>query len=396
MQNLIRLFLGLALVTAAWAQRDIGPIYVTGDSHTIPVTVTSSSPELQALARQAFDAHGKFKVVTQGAAFNLSFTPTGGSQVQVTVTKGSAGTPVQSETVAGTSLRNALLKAADAAVKITTGARGFFAGRLAFVADRGGVQTIMVGDLFLGDLQSYPVNGKQIVGPRWAPDGNRIVFTSYRTGFPDIYVLDLTTRHMDVFASFKGTNSGAHFSPDGSRVAMVLSGEGNPEIYVSNAQGRQIRRVTNTPSVEASPCWSPDGSRLVFTSDAAGGPQLYVMSAAGGAMTRLGTNISKYCAEPDWSTADPNKIVFTAGTGGGYQAAVFDFAGGGARIVTHAPVDAIEPVWLGDGRHILCTFRTATSRALYIVDTDPETRHEATRLTPSSVGNAWAASALAR
>ncbi|HVU15650.1 MAG TPA: biopolymer transporter Tol [Candidatus Didemnitutus sp.] len=396
MQNLIRLLLGLMLVVPVFADRNIGDITVSGDTHTIPITVTSSSPELQNLARVAFESHGKFKVVGSGAAFNFVFTPAGGSQVQVSITKGSAGTPVQSEVVAGTSLRNALLKAADAAVKITTGTRGFFAGRLAFVADRGGVQTIMVGDLFLGDLQSYPVNGKQIVGPRWAPDGNRIVFTSYRTGFPDIYVLDLASRQMNVFASFKGTNSGAHFSPDGSRVAMVLSGEGNPEIYVSNAQGRQIRRVTNTPSVEASPCWSPDGSRLVFTSDAYGGPQLFVMSAAGGSMSRLGTNISKYCAEPDWSTADPNKIVFTAGMGGSYQSAVYEFNGGAARIVTHAPVDAIEPVWLGDGRHILCTFRTATSRALYIVDTDPETRHEPTRLTPSSVGNAWAASYLAR
>jgi TolB protein len=241
-------------------------------------------------------------------------------------------------------------------------------------------------------VQSHPVQGQQIVGPRWAPDGSKIVFTSYRTGFPDIYVLDLRTHQLNVFASFKGTNSGAHYSPDGSRVAMVLSGEGNPEVYVSSMQGRQIHRLTKNESVEASPAWSPDGSRLVFTSDAAGGPQLFVMSSSGGAMTRLGTNVSKYCAEPDWSAADPNKIVFTAGVGHGYQIAVYDFTAGGAKIVSKAPMDAVEPVWLADGRHVICTFRSAGSRALYLLDTESG-KH--TRLSPSSIGNAWNAAYLA-
>jgi TolB protein len=173
---------------------------------------------------------------------------------------------------------------------------------------------------------------------------------------------------------------------------MVLSGEGNPEIYVGNAQGRQIRRLTNTPSIEASPAWSPDGSRLIFTSDAAGGPQLYTMSAGGGGMTRLSTNISKYCAEPDWSVGDPNKIVFTAGVGRGYQVAVFDLSAQASKIVSKAPTDAIEPVWLADGRHIICTFRGANTRSLYLLDTESG---KATRLSPTGFGAASGASYLA-
>jgi len=386
------LLLSLGLAAPAFAQRDIGVVDVQANTQVIPVTLDSSSPELHQLALTAFNAHGRFKPVAGGGAYALSFAAAGANQVTVTVTRGT-GTAVATETATGATLRQALLKAADAAVQRITGTRGFFAGHLAFVTDRGGVQTIMVSDLFLGDLQSYPVNGREIIGPRWSPDGTRIVFTSYRTGFPDIYLLDLRTRQMSVFASFKGTNSGAHFSPDGTRVAMVLSGEGNPEIYVGNSAGRQIKRLTNNQSVEASPCWSPDGTRLVFTSDAAGGPQLYVMSAAGGAMTRLGTNLSRYCAEPDWSTTDPNKIVFTAGVDRGYQSAVYEMGAGAARVVTKAPMDAVEPVWLGDARHILCTFRNASSRTLYIVDTESG---KATRLTPAAVGNAWGASYIPR
>lgn len=392
MPHAFRLLLGLALAANLFAQRDIGVVNVDADVSTIPLNVTSASPELQNLALQAFSAHGRYRLVASGGAFSVNFAPAGPNQVSVTITKGAAGTPVASETVTGADLRNALLRAADVAVQKTSGLRGFFAGKLAFVGEKTGRTEIYTSDLFFGEVFKWTGDGRQVMSPRWAPDGSKIIFTSYRTTFPDIYVLELNNRRISLFASFKGTNSGGHYSPNGTQVAMVLSGEGNPEVYVGNAQGRQIRRLTNNQSVEASPAWSPDGSRLVFTSDAPGKPQLYVMSAAGGGMTRLATNISTYCAEPDWSAAAPNKIAFTAAVGRGYQIAVFDMAAGTSKIVTKAPTDAIEAVWLADGRHLICTFRGANTRSLYLVDSESG---KATRLSPSSFGNASGATYLA-
>ena len=392
MSHPLRLLLALTLVVPALAQRDIGVVDVVGNTDTIGISITSSSAELQNLALTAFATHGRYRVVAGSGGYGLHFAAAGPTAVTVSITKGSAGTPVATETVSGANLRQALLKAADVAVVRTSGLHGYFAGKLAFVTDRGGQQTIMTCDLFFGEVQSHPVQGKEIIGPRWSPDGGRILFTSYRTGFPDIYLLDVRTHQLNIFASFKGTNSGAHFSRDGNHVAMILSGEGNPEVYIATAQGRQIKRLTHNESVEASPCFSPDGSRLVFTSDAAGKPQLYLMSSSGGAMSRIVTGVSNYCAEPDWSAADPKKIVFTAGVGHGYQVAVYDFGTNSAKIVSNAPMDAVEPVWLADGRHVLCTFRNSTTRMLYIVDTESGRK---TRLSPTSLGNAWGASYLA-
>ena len=392
MQNAFRLLLGLALATPLFADREIGDVIVQGDTSVIPVTVGSSSPELQNLALTAFNVHGRYRLVASGGAYTFNFTPVGANQVTVSITKGLAVAPVAVETVTGSNLRNALLRAADVAVNRTSGLRGFFAGRLAFVGERTGKSEIYTSDLFFGDMLKWTSDGKQIVGPRWAPDGSKIIFTSYRTSFPDIYVLELNNRRISLLASFKGTNSGGRYSPDGRRIAMVLSGEGNPEVYVGNAEGRQIHRLTTNQSVEASPTWSPDGSRLLVVSDAAGGPQLYLMSAGGGGMTRLGTNISNYCAEPDWSLADPNKIVFTAKVGRGYQVAVFDLAARASWIVSKAPMDAIEPMWLADGRHVICSFRAANTSSLYILDTESG---KATRVSPVALGNASSASYLA-
>lgn len=410
MQHAFRFLLGLALVTPLFAQRDIGVVNVDSDVSTIALNVRSATPELQNLALQAFNTHGRYRLVASGAAYSVTFAPVGANQVTVTITKGgratvesdasgrtirsegNSGSVVHTETVTGSNLRNALLRAADVAVQKTSGLRGYFAGKLAFVGEKTGKTEIYTSDLFFGDVLKWTNDGKQVMTPRWAPDGSKIVFTSYRTTFPDIYVLELNNRRISLLASFKGTNSGGRYSPNGAQVAMVLSGEGNAEVYVGNAQGRQIRRLTNNQAVEASPAWSPDGSRLLFVSDSAGGPQLYMMSAGGGTPTRLATNISGYCAEPDWSAANPNKIAFTAKMGSKYQIGVFDLAARASKIVTKAPTDAIEAVWLADGRHIVCTFRGANTRSLYLVDTESG---KATRLSPTGFGNALGAAYLA-
>jgi TolB protein len=410
MHKLLRIFAVAALTAtvpsfAESGSRDLGNVIISADLKTIPVTVSGSTPELNNLANLAFNAHGRYRRVPSGGSFDIKFTQVAANQVQVTVTKrnssvsvetdvggrtysaagGSTGGGVVLNQVAqGTSTRNALFRAADMAVKATSGLKGFFASRLAFISEYSGKSEVFTGDLFFGEVRQITKDNAQAITPRWSPDGGKILYTSfYKSGFPDIFMLDLNSLQRTTFVSFKGTNSGARFSPTGSQVAMVLSGEGNPEIYVSNAQGRGVARRTRTSAVEASPAWSPDGSRLIFTSDAAGGPQLYVMPAAGGTGQRLPTSISGYCAEPDWSAGDPNKIAFTARVGRGYQIAVYDMAKRTpAKIVSKAPVDAVEPAWLADGRHLVYTERAANSRSICILDTETG---KTTKLSPSQL-----------
>jgi TolB protein len=385
-----RVFVALALLAVPLAaQKDIGPIDLRYDLQTLSVKITGSTPELEQLAHTAFNAHGRYRRVADKAAFDLRFTQAGPNQVKVDVLKG--GSALLSQVATGSSNRNALLKAADMAVKATSGLPGFFASRLAFISERTGKPEVHTGDLFFGEVRQITRDNAQAITPRWAPDGGRIVYTSfYKSGFPDIFLIDLGTLQRTTFVSFKGTNSGARFSPVGSKVALVLSGEGNPEIYVGNAQGRGITRLTRTSAIEASPCFSPDGSQLVFTSDSAGGPQLYVMPSSGGQPRRLATNISGYCAEPDWSKGDPNKIAFTMRIGKGYQIGVHDLSGRTpTKQVSKAPGDAIEGSWLADGRHLVYTQRSPGTRALYLLDTESG---RATRISPAGAGNCSQAS----
>jgi TolB protein len=372
MQKLLRIFLALISLMALplFAQKgksseSIGEVVVAG-LNQIPISI-SGSPELSELAHLAFSAHGRYRRVASGGQFELRFTSAGGNQVRVDVLKG--GQAVTSQTVSGSSTRNALFRAADVAVKATSGLNGFFAAKLAFVSERSGRSEVFVSDLFLGEARQITRDNAHSLTPRWAPDGNRLLYTSFfKSGFPDIFLIDLSSLQRTTFVSLKGTNSGARFSPTGSQVAMVLSGEGNPELYVSNAQGRGITRRTRTDGVESSPCFSPDGSQIVYAAEP--GPQLYIMPAAGGSPRRVTSRISGYCAEPDWSRADPNKIAFTMREGRNFQIGVLDLRTGQSKRVSKAPFDAVEPAWLADGRHLVFTARAANTRSLWILDTE--------------------------
>lgn len=351
----------------------IGVVTVEVDASAVSVRVSANTPELQSLAQLAFRAHGRYRLTTGNAQYHIVFTQVAPTQVRVDISYAS-GASVLSQVVAGSSARNALLKAADVAVAKTNGLglKGFFASKLAFIGERTGRKEVYVSDLFMGEMKQITRDNAHALTPRWAPDGSRIVYTSfYKSGFPDVFQIDLNTYQRASLVSFKGTNQGARFSPNGRQLALVLSGEGNPEVYVADSRGRQVRRLTRTgDAVEASPCFSPDGSRLVFTSDAAGGPQLYVMSVSGGTMSRLPTAISGYCAEPDWSQGNPNKIAFTMRIGRGYQIAVYDMAARKSSQVSKASFDAVEASWLADGRHLVYTARGPAESVLCILDTE--------------------------
>jgi TolB protein len=379
------------------AQTRLGEVEIVTDQ-AIRVRVTGSTTEANNLAQQAFSSHGRYQVVASGGAYDIRFTTTSSTQVrvEVTATRGTAVTPVLNEVVTGRDPRHALLRAADLAVEKTNGLglKGFFTAKLAFIQDLSTkAREVCTSDLFFGGVMRQTQDGALALFPRWAPDGNRLIYTSFfRSGFPDIYIINLASRGRDVFVRVKGTNQSARFSPDGSRVAMVLSGEGNPEIYLSNAQGTGIaRRTPLSREVKSSPSFSPDGTQLVYASEP--GPQLYIMPVAGGAPRRITTGgISTYCAEPDWSRADPNKIVFTMRSGSAYRIGVLNLATGQAKEVAmqNQPFDAKEPSWLADGRHVIYTAvaRSGETR-LAILDTETG---RSTPVSPTSLGSVKQAS----
>jgi len=350
---------------------DLGTLDRSGEGK-VALAVESADTAVRTLAQRAFSLHGGITLTTPAsAAFTIRIERAGESGA-VTLVIGS-GTPFQEQarrSVPGRDLNHAVLRACDLVVEATLNSKGFFAGKLAFVGKRGGFSEIYSSDLLFSQVRPLTRDRALVTGPRWSPDGGRLLFTTYfKSGFPDIYVINLGTGRKEPIATFKGTNTGGIFSPDGRRIAMALTGTGNSEIHIADSRGRNMRRLTTNKSNEASPTWSPDGSRLAYTSDAPGRPQLYQISVNGGAPQRIPTDISGYCTEPAWNPVDPNKIAFTASIGGGFQIAVYDFKARSSKQITQG-ASSVEPAWLNDGRHLVFTRREGGRTRLMIVDSE--------------------------
>jgi len=365
------LTMGLVLQLNAQTKPDF--IIRKGAEATVyPIAVTANNSRDLALLQRAFSVHGAFSLVPpEQSSFRLDFQRVDDHSVELIISQGDDGQVLRRIQVSGTESLDALWRAADRAVYSVSGQPGFFAGKLAFIGETGGGKPeVYTSDLFFNSIKKLTADNSLAVSPSWSPDGQQILYTTYfQTGFPDIYRIDLGSMSRSGFATFKGTNSSARFSPNGGGVAMVLSSPGNPEVYVADSMGRQFTRLTNNDSLEASPSWKADGTELVFTSDAIGRPQLYRMSSRGGKMTRIKTNISGYCAEPDWNPRDADKIVFTAVFSNGFQVVLWEFSKNKCTILTRGNRDSIEPTWLNDGRHIVFTRRNGARKQLMILDT---------------------------
>ena len=271
-----------------------------------------------------------------------------------------------------TEVRRQAHQLADEMVRLIAGEKGIAQTHIVFVNRRGRNNA----DLYMCDADGQSVmqlthDNVAAVGPRWAPNGRDVYYTSFLKGYPALYRIVAGGTERKALASFKGLNTGAAISPDGARAALILSYQGNPELYTLELGSGQLRRLTETPhGAEASPCWSPDGRSIVYVSDVSKAPQLYIVDVASRQSRRL-TYKGAENVNPDWSAK--GKIVYATKRGGGYQIAVLDpRAGENASEILAQRGECEHPSWAPDGRHVVCSIGSA----LYILDTlgDPAVR----------------------
>jgi TolB protein len=248
-------------------------------------------------------------------------------------------------------------KVADAVYSRITGEGGYFDSRVVFVAESGPKDArqkrLAVMD-YDGANVTYLTDSSSIVlGPRFSPTGDRILFTSYKSGFPRIYLMDTATLKTRVLDETPGSMTFApRFAPDGRTVVFSLEKDGNSDIYAMNLESGSMTQLTNAPSIETAPSFSPDGSQIVFESDRSGGQQIYVMSAGGGEPVRISNGKGKY-GTPVWSPRG-DLIAFTKISEGRFHIGVFRTDGSEERLLTSSFLDE-GPTWAPNGRVIMFT-----------------------------------------
>ncbi|MFC3614199.1 Tol-Pal system beta propeller repeat protein TolB [Lutimaribacter marinistellae] len=264
-------------------------------------------------------------------------------------------------------------KVADQVYSRITGEGGYFDSRVVFVSESGPKgerrKRLAIMDYDGANVQYLTDSSSIVLAPRFSPTGDRVLYTSYETGFPRIYVLDVGRVQRQILPTQEGTMSFApRFSPDGQTILYSMSSGGNTDLYAMNIASGQSRKLSNAPSIETAPSFSPDGSRVVFESDRSGTPQLYIMSASGGEAERISFGQGRY-GTPVWSPRG-DLIAFTKQSKGRFHIGVMRTDGSEERLLTASFLDE-GPTWAPNGRVIMFTRESqgAAGRSqLYSVD----------------------------
>lgn len=180
-----------------------------------------------------------------------------------------------------------------------------------------------------------------------SPQGDKIVFTSTRTGDLELFTMDIDGSNVKQITNNVGYDGGAFFSPDGSKLVFRahhleekdeidhyqgLLNEGliepsKMEIFVCNADGSDMRQVTDLGQANWAPFFHPSGEKIIFSSNyesERGFPfHIYMIDIDGSNLTRV-TNSDTFDSFPMFST-DGKYLVFSSNrnNGGGNDTNVF-------------------------------------------------------------------------
>ncbi len=264
-------------------------------------------------------------------------------------------------------------KVADAVYSRITGESGYFDSRVVFVAEQGPkderLKRLAVMDYDGANVQYLTDSSSLVLAPRFSPNGERVLYTSYQSGFPQIYQMDVgTVSPIKLPVPAESMTFAPRYAPDGQTIVFSASINGNTDIYRLRPGAAAPEQLTNAPSIETAPSYSPDGGQIVFESDRSGTPQLYVMPANGGEARRISFGQGRY-GTPVWSPRG-DLIAFTKQNQGRFHIGVMRTDGSEERLLTASFLDE-GPSWAPNGRVLMFTRETSGAEgqsALYSVD----------------------------
>jgi len=194
-------------------------------------------------------------------------------------------------------------------------------------------------DLFIADLEGNII--EQLTdSPGYdaeatvSPQGDKIVFTSMRTGDLELFIMDIDGSNVRQVTDVPGYDGGAFFSPDGQQLVFRASRFDNEEalakyqqlladglvepkemeIYVINIDGSDMRQVTDLGKANWAPYYHSSGEKILFSSNHAGRRgfefNLYMINVDGTGLEKISYDRA-FDAFPMFSR-DGQQVVFSS------------------------------------------------------------------------------------
>ena len=199
-------------------------------------------------------------------------------------------------------------------------------------------------DIFVSDLEGN-ITGQLTDEPGYdaeatvSPTGDKIVFTSMRSGDLELYTMNLDGSDVHQVTDELGYDGGAFFSPDGTKLIFRASRPKTPEaikeykellaqglvqptemeLFICDADGSNLKQLTNLGNANWSPFFHPSGEKILFSSNfeaERGFPfNLYLIDLDGKNLERV-THGETFDAFPVFSN-DGRYLVFSSNRNNG-------------------------------------------------------------------------------
>lgn len=147
-------------------------------------------------------------------------------------------------------------------------------------------------EIYVADLQGHILrrltdNDAYDAEATVSPNGDRIVFTSDRSGDLELWTMHIDGSDLKQITNTLGYDGGAFFSPDGTKIifrasrpktdaeikeykdllAKQLVKPLHMELFICNADGSDMRQLTNLGGANWAPFFTPDGQSVIFSSN---------------------------------------------------------------------------------------------------------------------------------
>ena len=280
-------------------------------------------------------------------------------------------------------------------------------GQIAYVSEKSGVpQIYLINVDGTGEIPLTFTNDGACQ-PAWSPNGMQLMYTSpchdnveeYPGSGLWLISFDEDDNPSDPEPVPTGPGAGGDYdpawAPDGERIAFTSRRDGRPQIYVVNVvDGSGLINLNDDKAFNRQPTWSPDGTRIAFTSSRGGVRKIWIMPATGGEEAQFAFGEGGEDTYADWS-GDGELIVFQRREGSiPYLITVrFKEERYESRLCQSGRVSGYpmaEPDWSADGWWIIFeTWPDGKNHNIGIVTNDCTEFTELTSVTARDYDPAW-------
>jgi len=222
--------------------------------------------------------------------------------------------------------------------------------------------------------------------PDWSPDGQSIVYVSYRDDAMGLRLLDLDSLDSQPLTNNGAVNLEPRFSPDGKRLVFVSTQfEGRWHLFTmelrdgvrgafrrisEDRKSAQPRYYYSAFDHYLSPTWSPDGKEIIFVSNrgrVSGTGGFWRMRAKPGAEPReIRYEETAWKARPDWSP-DGRRVIYSSYLGRQWhQLWIMTDEGGDVFPLTYGDHDVTAARWSPDGKKIAYISNEGGNTSLWV------------------------------